>query len=122
MREAIPDRSVCAVVVNWNGWRDTIACLDSLLALEVAPAWIVVCDNGSSDGSLAELADWRQARGEVSRVHLLELGHNAGYAGALNAGVHWARLQRPTRFFWLLNNDLEVQPGAMRALLDAHAR
>ncbi len=52
------------VLLNWNGWRDTIACLESLCALDHPEVKIVVCDNDSSDGSLENIAAW--CRGEVA--------------------------------------------------------
>ncbi|SEJ21408.1 hypothetical protein SAMN05428950_1011471 [Sphingomonas sp. OV641] len=55
--------SVAIVLVNWNGWQDTIACIQSCLALDYAAYRIVVCDNGSRDGSLERIAAW--ARGDA---------------------------------------------------------
>ena len=113
-------KDTCAVVVNWNGWRDTLACVDSLLALDDAPGTVVVCDNGSSDDSAARLSEGL-ARHE-GQVHLLVLPDNLGYAGGLNAGIAWARAHTRARWFWLLNNDLCALPGALRELLLAHRR
>jgi hypothetical protein len=132
--------AVCAVIVNWNGWRDTVVCLDSLLELGGFPMRVVVCDNASTDASRQELerylrerlAHWRPAAGEpgfhvplpgdgVISMHLLRLPANLGYAGALNAGMEWARTRWAPRGFWLLNNDVQAQPGALDALLAAHA-
>lgn len=45
------------VLVNWNGWRDTVECLESLLRSPV-PLRIAVVDNASADGSLAHIAGW----------------------------------------------------------------
>ncbi len=36
------------ILVNWNGWRDTVACIETCLALEGAPFRIIVCDNASA--------------------------------------------------------------------------
>lgn len=140
----LPGTATCAVVVNWNGWRDTIGCLESLLAQDVALR-VVVCDNGSGDGSSERIADWldsrlpgwtreqvagapaweagRQATGSgVSAFALLRLEDNRGYAGGLNAGIRWAQARWGAREFWLLNNDVEAAPDALRALQAAHAR
>jgi GT2 family glycosyltransferase len=46
------------VMVNWNGYRDTLECLESLLRLDGDDYRIVVCDNASSDGSTDRFADW----------------------------------------------------------------
>jgi GT2 family glycosyltransferase len=48
------------IVLNWNGWRDTIECLQSLLAMQATSFRVVVCDNNSSDDSLAHIGNWLQ--------------------------------------------------------------
>ncbi len=50
------------VILNWNGWRDTLACIDTVLASSDAPLRVVVCDNGSTDGSLDEITEWAEGR------------------------------------------------------------
>jgi GT2 family glycosyltransferase len=52
--------TVYIVVLNWNGWQDTMACLESLAGLRGASVRIVVCDNGSRDDSLRYLRDWAE--------------------------------------------------------------
>lgn len=49
-----------AVVLNWNGWLDTVECIESLLRSTVPVDHIIVCDNGSSDGSLEKLMEWAE--------------------------------------------------------------
>jgi GT2 family glycosyltransferase len=134
------DGAVCAVVVNWNGWRDTLLCLESLLALGGAPMRVVICDNGSTDGSFdaidrhlrERLPDWDRgpepgahvARGTdagVRSIHLFRTDRNLGYAGGANAAIEWARGRWRPRGFWILNNDVQALPGALDALLAAHA-
>ena len=118
--------AVCAVIVNWNGWRDTLVCLESLYALGGPPLRVVVCDNGSTDASVDEIGKWmRDQRSAlppgILSADLLPLARNTGYAGALNEGMLWARARWTPRGFWLLNNDVRAQPGALAALLAAHA-
>lgn len=52
------------VLLNWNGWRDTIACLESVFQSRNSQFRVLVCDNNSSDESLSRIAAW--ARGEIS--------------------------------------------------------
>ena len=130
---------VCAIVVNWNGWQDTIVCLQSLMALQEAPLDVLVCDNGSTNDSAAHLQQWLAAQaglrgtdggadaewlgageGPLRRLRVLSLASNLGYAGAINEGIRWAHAHWQATRYWLLNNDVQVQPGALRALLDAH--
>ncbi len=54
-----PDMArVYIVIVNWNGWRDTIECLESLQRLRFPSFTTVVCDNASPDGSLTHIRSW----------------------------------------------------------------
>ena len=53
-----------AVLLNWNGWRDSIACLESLLPDMRRGLRVVLCDNASGDGSLTQVACW--AAGHIS--------------------------------------------------------
>ena len=55
---------VYIVLVNWNGWRDTIECLESLLRLRDQNFRIIVCDNGSTDGSVKHISAW--SKGEYN--------------------------------------------------------
>ncbi len=49
---------VVAVVLNWNGWLDTVECVESTLRSTFRPTQIVICDNGSTDGSIDRLREW----------------------------------------------------------------
>jgi GT2 family glycosyltransferase len=55
---------VQVVILNWNGWRDTIECLESLLRSDYHNFKVVVCDNASTDGSVERMLAW--ARGELA--------------------------------------------------------
>jgi GT2 family glycosyltransferase len=59
---APPAGKIYVVLVNWNGWRDTIECLESLLGSDYPQFEAVVCDNGSTDGSVERLGDWADGR------------------------------------------------------------
>jgi GT2 family glycosyltransferase len=49
---------VYVILLNWNGWRDTIECLESLSQLNYPDLRVVVCDNHSHDGSLDQIKAW----------------------------------------------------------------
>ncbi len=53
-----PGAAVAIVLVNYRDARDTLECLDSLLALQYPAFEIFVVDNDSRDDSLDELARW----------------------------------------------------------------
>jgi GT2 family glycosyltransferase len=51
---------VSIVIVNWNRWNDTIECLESVFRLAYDDYQVVLCDNGSTDGSLDRIKDWAE--------------------------------------------------------------
>jgi GT2 family glycosyltransferase len=49
----------CAVIIlNWNGWRDTLECLESVFRMSCDNFRVLVCDNNSADASLDKIQDW----------------------------------------------------------------
>jgi GT2 family glycosyltransferase len=102
--------SVAVIVLNWNGFEETRRCLSSLAALEYEPLRVVVVDNGSTDGSAERLAD-------LPGIELIRSDRNRGFAGGVNLGVRRA-LETDAAYVWLLNNDAEVKPSTLAALVD----
>jgi len=49
---------VAIIILNWNGWKDTIQCLDSIINNKYNNYKIFICDNGSKDGSLKKIREW----------------------------------------------------------------
>ena len=54
---------VYIILVNWNSWKDTIECLESVYRSEYPDYKVVVCDNNSQDGSMDFIKSW--ASGEL---------------------------------------------------------
>jgi GT2 family glycosyltransferase len=126
--------AIVAVVLNWNGFDDTKECLESLLCSDLAPAHIVVIDNGSIDGSPQRLKEWAAEQAidytaffspaaalvsasPTTRFIFIETGKNLGYAGANNVGMNYAIDRAGAEFVWVLNNDLTVDPRALERAL-----
>lgn len=49
---------VAIVVLNWNGWQDTIECLESLYQITYPNYNIIVVDNGSADESIEKIREY----------------------------------------------------------------
>lgn len=95
---------VTAVVLSWNGREDTLACLRSLDGEGVD---VIVVDNASEDGT----AD------AVTGAEVIRNERNLGYAGGMNVGIRRA-FERGADAVLLLNNDVELDPGAVEALVE----
>lgn len=54
----INSNNVAIIILNWNGWKDTIACLDSLFPHIASNMQVIVCDNASTDGSVENIKAW----------------------------------------------------------------
>ncbi len=120
------------ILVNYNGWKDTLDCLDSHRAVTGPEHLIVVVDNGSADGSAEQIVRWAERNGwplertgsgktpvpTRARMVLIETGDNLGFSGGNNAGIRCA-LSRGADTVVLLNNDTVVSPDYLSRLLEA---
>jgi GT2 family glycosyltransferase len=97
------------VVPNWNGRAWLPGLLASLARQELAPAEVIVVDNGSEDGSLEYL------RAEHPGVRLIGLDHNTGFAHAANRGIEAAS----GGLVALLNTDVVLAPDWLRRMVAA---
>ena len=130
--------SVTIVLLNWHGGADTAACLRSLLDLHYASWRVVVVDNASTDDSVdvierAILAlptmdgrlhyERRSLRAGsavtplAARYTLVQSPDNGGFAAGNNHGLRAALATPDCDYVWLLNNDTEVDPDALTALV-----
>lgn len=97
---------VSVIVVNWNGRRFLKPCLESVRAQQYQPIEIIVVDNGSTDGSIAELS-------ADPGVRLIKNPGNTGFAVANNQGMAAASGE----FVLLLNNDALLRPDYVARLV-----
>jgi GT2 family glycosyltransferase len=114
---------VAIIILNWNGWRDTLKCLESLQRLTYPNYQVIVVDNGSQDESVERIKAWARENlgkgcvfvkytseialrgGEEdseealecapskSRMILIRNEENLGFTGGNNIAIHYA-LQR----------------------------
>ena len=104
--------SVYIILVNWNGWQDTLECLRSLEQLQYSNYTVIVVDNGSTDQSTQKI------RQRFPNIVLIESDKNLGFAGGNNLGIEYA-LDQQADYCWLLNNDTTVEPDALDHLINS---
>ncbi len=69
------ERSRAAIVVlNWNGWRDTVDCLESLQRLTFPDFQVILVDNGSTDDSVERIKAWARGEGSGESRHTAARG------------------------------------------------
>lgn len=108
---------VYIVVLNYNGWKDTLGCLDSLLQLDYDDYMIVVVDNASTDESEEKIAEWRNTK-DSALVKYIQAGKNSGFAGGNNVGIKYVMTNSDAKYIWLLNNDTIVDSKALSKLVE----
>lgn len=52
----------CIILVNYNGWQDTLECIESILKNEYKKFSIIIIDNNSTDDSINKINDWAQGK------------------------------------------------------------
>ena len=50
--------NVTIIVLNWNGWKDTIECLESLYQINYPNYQVLLVDNASSDASIEKINEY----------------------------------------------------------------
>jgi hypothetical protein len=57
---------VYVLILNWNGWKDTIECLESVFRLNYSNYQVIVCDNMSQDSSMEHIIEWAEGIENIS--------------------------------------------------------
>ena len=99
------------VISNYNGWQDTLVCLDSLQKQTFTDFEVILIDDASPNDSVAQL----QNKLPPNTVFLPQ-ERNVGFAAANNIGMRRA-LDDGCDFALLLNNDTSVRPDFLETLL-----
>lgn len=126
---------VAILILNWNGWQDTIECLSSLFKIDYDDYFVVLGDNGSTNESKNKILSYCQTIdssvqwitnsperfvGRQSRkkeIFLLDLEKNHGFAKGNNYLSTFAMTFSPN-YYLLLNNDTEVEPDFLTKLVE----
>lgn len=108
--------TVSAVVVTWNSADVLAGLLGSLRAGFEGVDWrLTVVDNASADATVALAEDWLRHDGSGVAGRVLQTGRNAGYAAAINAAL---ATDEPSAATLVLNPDIRLAPGCVRAMLE----
>ena len=102
---------VSIILVNYNGYRDTIECLQSLREISYSNYEVIIVDNASTNESLDEIRNF-VCEGEI----LIPSEVNGGFSAGNNIGIKYA-LEHEAEYCLLLNNDTVVEPNFLNNLV-----
>ncbi len=137
-RDVQPKVVIC--ILNWNGGKDTVDCLESVRELSYPHFQVVVLDNGSEDNSVEQIRIWCREKmvcieydketaesGGKADVEdrlliqspepalvLIRTRENLGFAEGNNVAIRYAlRCAQPADYVFLLNNDTWIDPDCL---------
>lgn len=108
-------KRVAVIVLNWNGLRDTIACLNSVLDSSWNDLIIYVVDNNSREKEGEKIASLYPG------IKVLLQPENQGYCKGNNIAIREA-LKEGAEFILLLNNDTVVPADMIRVLVEGFGK
>lgn len=136
---------VYIVILNYNGWKDTLECLESVLNSDYLNYQIIVVDNASSNDSMEKMLCWAKEKASrventkytntetfdfftrenilfeevrsVGRILFIQSGVNGGFAEGNNLAIKYAMRQSDFGYIWLLNNDTVIQKDTLSKLV-----
>lgn len=101
---------VSVVTPNYNGEKFLKAFFESLNNDSELIGEVIIVDNGSTDKS----KDYIKSSSFNFPVVLIENSDNLGFSPAVNQGITKAQYE----YIFSLNNDTEIKPGSIKALVD----
>lgn len=103
---------VTAVILNYNGYEDTVKCIRSLQNATYSNLSLVLVDNGSPDDSGLRL------KTEFPNLPIILIEENTGYAAGNNLGIRFA-VEKGTDYVLVINNDVIVEPTFLEPMVNS---
>lgn len=136
---------VVIVILNWNGWKDTIECLESLYQINYPYYEVIIVDNNSSDNSINKIEEYcngkivikspffeyknsnkpikysivstNEEKVSSGKLILIKNKENVGFAEGNNIGIRYALKSLDPDYILLLNNDTVVDKNFLVEML-----
>lgn len=89
---------VYIILVNYNGWRDTLECLESILRNDYCDYQVIVVDNNSFDNSMNNLINWANGIQEIVYSNASKLVH-----------LTQPSIKKPIEKVLYTNNEISVE-------------
>ena len=122
---------VYIIMINFNGFQDTIQSIKSILINVYQNFEIILVDNFSSENSCIEIENYfklkhisyniinkPQLTKKKYQVTFIKSIVNLGFSGGNNLGLKQASLNGNFNYLWLLNNDTIIDKNALLNLVN----
>lgn len=122
------------IILNWNGWEDTLNCIKSIGQLKT-DEFLFIVDNGSTDNSFINLEKSFQTNysdqhvviynketlvtnfSKDKKYYLIQNNVNSGFGAGNNIVLEkLTGMDADFKYCWLLNNDLKIKKDALKEL------
>lgn len=114
------NNKVAIIIINWNNYKDTNECLNSLEDLSYTDFIVYLVDNASVDDSLNRLEDDYINNKYKLKITFIKTNINGGFAYGNNVGIKKA-MEDNYKYFWLINNDTIIDKDSLSELMNALA-
>lgn len=126
-------------VLNYNGFKDTIECIESILKNNYKNYQIIIVDNNSTDNSLKYIIEYLNKinieyislnendilnvelntvkNQNKVKVILIKNNENKGFSGGNNIAIKYAFIQDDFEYIWLLNNDTVINSDTVEKII-----
>jgi len=108
---------VSIIILNWNGLKDTIECLESLKKITYPNYEVIIVDNGSGGNDTDVLEE--RYKGYIGLIRNKE---NLGFTGGNNVAIHYLLKRNPPDYVFLLNNDTKIEKDCLSYLVTANQK
>lgn len=103
---------VCIILVNYNGYEDTVDCVKSIVDCKYDNYKIVIVDNGSKDTSQLKNDTFLNEHADIIYSKI-----NTGFSEGNNIGMKEAQKYNP-EYILLLNNDTVVKQDFLNKMVN----
>ncbi len=125
--------NVYAIVLTWNNFSDLINCINSLRNLNNEKLKILIVDNGSKFKIIDKIEKFLKNEFKIklsiidesnvgkcmpNDVTLIKLSNNYGFSVGNNYGLRCALKDEKSKYYWILNDDTEVDKDSLNYLLE----
>lgn len=132
------DKLISVILVTYNGYEDTLACIQSIFRSDPSINYnIVIIDNDSPNKSADYISAWLSKKNQPAHstyneyrvetyvienrdITLIRSTNNGGFAFGNNLGISYSQEKFSPDFIWLLNNDTVIKSNAISELLKTY--